>query len=385
MSMVIGTNVASLTAQRHLASSRLDMEASMERLSSGSKINSAMDDAAGLSISNRMEAQVQGFGQAMNNANDGISMVQAAEGGLEQTTDILLRMRELAVQSSSGTYSADDRANINAEFTALTAEVTRISAQTKFNGTSVLGAASTVEFQVGAAVNDQISVSLLAMDAGSIGSTATATNETAGLGAYAAGATSQVHTYAAIVGVGETATFSINGNEYSQDYVESGDTAGADALDSKATMLALGQKVAAGESNISAAAVHATNGLELTFTVTAGTEAGQLKNITEGGVAADNVLTAAKAEAAIASIDAAIKDVTDYRGQLGAIGNRLSHTVENLMTRSENTSSAQSRIQDTDFAVESANLAKAQVLQQAGTAMLAQANQSGQAVLSLLK
>ena len=131
MSMVIGTNVASLTAQRHLASSRLDMESSMERLSSGTKINSAMDDAAGLSISNRMEAQVQGFSQAMNNANDGISMVQAAEGGLEQTTDILLRMRELAVQSTSGTYSADDRANINAEFTALSSEVTRISAQTQ--------------------------------------------------------------------------------------------------------------------------------------------------------------------------------------------------------------------------------------------------------------
>ena len=122
MSMVIGTNVASLTAQRHLASSRVDMETSMERLSSGSKINSAMDDAAGLSISNRMEAQVQGFSQAMNNANDGISMVQAAEGGLEQTTDILLRMRELAVQSTSGTYSADDRANINAEFTVLRSE-----------------------------------------------------------------------------------------------------------------------------------------------------------------------------------------------------------------------------------------------------------------------
>ena len=121
------------------------------------------------------------------------------------------------------------------------------------------------------------------------------------------------------------------------------------------------------------------------MTVATGTAAGLAKVETLGGVASDNVLTAAGAEAAITSIDAAIKDVTDYRGQLGAAGNRLSHTVENLMTRSENTSSAQSRIQDTDFAVESANLAKAQVLQQAGTAMLAQANQSGQAVLSLLK
>ena len=382
MSMVIGTNVASLTAQRHLASSRLDMESSMERLSSGTKINSAMDDAAGLSIANRMEAQVQGFSQAMNNANDGISMVQTAEGGLEQTTDILLRMRELAVQSTSGTYSADDRANINAEFTALSSEVTRISAQTQFNGISVLGAASTVEFQVGAAVDDQISVSLLAMDAGSIGSTATSVVETAGLGAVAATDTAQVYTFTDVFATGKTATFSINGNEYSQEWV---DGAGATAaLDSQQQLLALANQVMAGEASVTGVAADAA-GDDFTLTVVAGSATGRAQEIVLGGVAADSVLTAATAEAAITSIDAALKDVTDYRGQLGAVGNRLSHTVENLMTRSENTSSAQSRIQDTDFAVESANLAKAQVLQQAGTAMLAQANQSGQAVLSLLK
>ena len=375
MSMVIGTNVASLTAQRHLASSRLDMESSMERLSSGTKINSAMDDAAGLSISNRMEAQVQGFSQAMNNANDGISMVQAAEGGLEQTTDILLRMRELAVQSSSGTYGADDRDNINAEFNQLSAEVTRIAEQTKFNGTSVLNSTSAVEFQVGAAVNDQISMSFLKMDAGSIGSTASATLSTAGVGAMASGATSSVHTFtgaAKTIVAGGTASYSINGNEYQADFDSSEAT----------TWAALGAKVVAGEDSVTAASFASD---ALTLTIAAGTEAGIAKILTVGGIGSDGVDTAVKAEAAITSIDAALKEVTDYRGQLGAIGNRLSHTVENLMTRSENTSSAQSRIQDTDFAVESANLAKAQVLQQAGTAMLAQANQSGQAVLSLLK
>ena len=385
MSMVIGTNVASLTAQRHLASSRVDMETSMERLSSGSKINSAMDDAAGLSISNRMEAQVQGFSQAMNNANDGISMVQAAEGGLEQTTDILLRMRELAVQSSSGTYSADDRANINAEFTALTAEVTRISAQTKFNGTSVLGAASTVEFQVGAAVNDQISVSLLAMDDGSIGSTTGSLTEVGDLSAFDDADTSQVHTFGELVDAGETASFNINGNTYTQDYVNAVAGTTHAVNDSAATWNALATKIVAGEDGITAGSADAATGKVFTLTQAAAGVAGQARIVVEGGVAADSVLTAATAEAAITSIDAALKDVTDYRGQLGAIGNRLTHTVENLMTRSENTSSAQSRIQDTDFAVESANLAKAQVLQQAGTAMLAQANQSGQAVLSLLK
>jgi len=277
MSMVIGTNVASLTAQRHLASSRIDMETSMERLSSGSKINSAMDNAAGLAISKRMDAQVQGLNQAINNANDGISMLQTAEGGLEQTTDILLRMRELAVQASSGTYIQSDRDNMDLEFQELEAEITRISDQTTFNGTKVLDpATAVVTFQVGSATTDTIAVTLQAMGADVIGTSSTFLDD-------------------------------------------------------------------------------------------------------------DDVLTTAKALLSITSIDTALKQVSDYRGDLGAVSNRLTHTVENLMNRVENTSSAQSRIQDTDFAVESANLAKAQVLQQAGTAMLAQANQSGQAVLSLLK
>ena len=381
MSMVIGTNIASLTAQRHLASSRLDMETSMERLASGSKINSAMDDAAGLAIAGRMEAQVQGFNQAVNNANDGISLVQAAEGGLEQTTDILLRMRELAVQSSSGTYSADDRTNINTEFTALKAEITRISDQTKFNGASVLNATTSVNFQVGSAANDQISLTFKDMDAVAIGSTSQTVNDTAALGAFGTDATSAVHTFAGVIVAGKTATFSINGNTYSQDFLDVGADA---ALKSQGTLNALGVKIAAGEGGVSAATANAA-GVEFTLTVTAGNQAGQAKIVTGGGVNSDVLTTVAASLTAITSIDAALKEVSDYRGELGAVGNRLTHTVENLMTRSENTSSAKSRIQDTDFAIESANLAKAQVLQQAGTAMLAQANQTGQAVLSLLK
>ena len=193
----------------------------------------------------------------------------------------------------------------------------------------------------------------------------------------ASGATSSVHTFAGSGGAktivaGGTASYSINGNEYQADFDSSDAT----------TWAALGAKVVAGEDSVTAASFASD---ALTLTIAAGTEAGIAKILTVGGIGSDGVDTAVKAEAAITSIDAALKEVTDYRGQLGAIGNRLSHTVENLMTRSENTSSAQSRIQDTDFAVESANLAKAQVLQQAGTAMLAQANQSGQAVLSLLK
>ena len=275
MSMVIGTNVASLTAQRHLASSRVDMETSMERLASGSKINSAMDDAAGLGIAKRMDAQLQGLNQAINNANDGVSMLQTAEGGLEQTTDILLRMRELAIQAKSGTYTDTDRDNMDLEYQQLSAEITRIAEQTTFNAIAVLDSTAATVMQVGSASGDSISVTFQEMTADKMGG-----------GAF---------------------------------------------------------------------------------------------------VSSTDLQSVANATTAIGLLDTAIADVSKYRGDLGAVSNRLTHTVENLMNRVENTSASQSRIQDTDFAVESANLAKSQVLQQAGTAMLAQANQSGQAVLSLLK
>jgi len=373
MSMVIGTNVASLTAQRHLASSRVDMETSMERLASGSKINSAMDDAAGLAISKRMDAQVQGLNQAINNANDGVSMLQTAEGGLEQTTDILLRMRELAVQASSGTYTLADRVNINAEFEQLTSEVTRIAEQTTFNGTSVLNTASgatATDIQVGSAVGDKIGVSFKKMSALDLGTVPSVevqvgTNDNS----------NAINT--STLGSANTANkleYSVNGKTYFAEWDTNADT----------TMDALAATIVANEAGVTAGT---SDGAVLSLTMTAGDEIGVLREVTNASdyLAEHDVLSAANAISAITNIDASIKQVSDYRGDLGAVSNRLTHTVENLMNRVENTSASQSRIQDTDFAVESANLAKAQVLQQAGTAMLAQANQSGQAVLSLLK
>jgi len=277
MSMVIGTNVASLTAQRHLADSRADMETAMERLSSGKRINSAMDDAAGLAITHKLDAKITSLNQATRNANDGISLTQVAEGAMEQVSDILNRMKEIAVQASNETYSAGDRDNMDLEFVALTAEIDRIAAETDFNGTVLLdGTNASVNIFVSdeiAAASDAISITLTDIDATALGlTTAVATVDTTTL-----------------------------------------------------------------------------------------------------------------AEAAITAIDAAIVIVDDGRSQLGADANRLDHAVSNLMNRSEHQSAARSRIEDADFAVESANLAKAQVLQQAGTAMLAQANASGQGVLSLLK
>lgn len=280
MSMVINSNIPSVTAQRHLAESRGDMETSMERLASGKRINSAMDDAAGLAITHKLDSKITGLNQGIRNANDGISMLQTAEGALEQVNNMLDRMKELATQASNGTYTAEDRDALDAEFQQLSDEITRIAENTDFNNTSVVNSTATVKFHVGDtnSTHDQISIALQKMDAGSIGSAAT--------------------------------------------------TARVDDAD--------------------------------------------LQNQTN-------------AIAAMDIIDDAIADVDSYRSTLGSVENRLDHTVSNLMNRVENQAAARSRIEDADFAVESASLAKNQVLQQAGTAMLAQANQAGQGVLALIR
>ena len=270
MSMVIGTNIASLTAQRHLATSRADMETSMERLASGKRINSAMDDAAGLAVAHKLDAKITGLNQAVRNGNDGISLIKVAEGALEEISGVLDRMKELTVQASNGTYVAADLAAMSTEFEALYSEMTRITTSTDFNGTAVIGDAATISFRVG---------------------------------------------------------------------------------DSNAT----------------------TDKIDLATTDSLNTSL---------GIA---ITTMTLALTANGKIDEAIAIVDTQRGVLGATGNRLEFAVNNLMSRAENQSAARSRIEDTDFAVESANLAKNQVLQQAGTAMLAQANASGQGVLSLLK
>jgi len=271
MSMVIGTNVASLSAQRHLANSRADMEVSMERLASGKRINSAQDDAAGLTVVHKLDAKITGLNQAVRNGNDGISMIKVAEGALEEISSILDRMKELTVQGANGTYASADRTAMSVEFVALYDEMTRITDATDFNGTKVIGTSATVNIQVG------------------------------------------------------------------------------DTNAASTAVVAFTTKDSANTA--------------LSVTIT----------------------TAADANTANALVDTAIATVDTQRGTLGAVANRLENAVSNLMSRSENQAAARSRIEDTDFAVESANLAKNQVLQQAGTAMLAQANASGQGVLSLLK
>jgi flagellin len=648
MSMVIGTNVASLTAQRHLDTSRADLETSMERLSSGTRINSATDDAAGLGISDRMTSQVNGLNQAVRNANDAISLGQSAEGALDESTAILQRMRDLAVQASNGTNTDVDRAALNDETTQLKAELTRISDTSMFNNTKLLDGNFTAKtFQIGHTGNETISLSINKMDATSLGdiagasagtvagsssstqltasvdakvggtisiqggtnagsavvssdaivgttiidgkattaevaattwtdtvtmsgtsetgdtvswdlgggvtadftvvtggdaattaaevaaglsasgftfsasgddliatreagvyaqegavtvtqvggtSTAVGTDgtSTAGTDAVAEGLATQwqaSQTFTAGAKTGDQINFTIGGNLHSYTATSNTSTAADLTNDIAANMTVAGYSVGSSGNDVvinkNAAGIDtsglltsvtqrsattataeveyvgvsaaATNGDKVTLTVdgdsfthtfsstpasealtiddmvsswNAGTsgfrtgytavgldasgnetaaadtntvsfslkaeQAGTAGNFNlsanfqanpgvGGSVAISAIDLTSSASDAIASIDQAIKEVGQERAKLGAFQNRLDHTVSNLQNMVENTSSARSRIQDTDFAAESANLAKAQVLQQAGTAMLAQANASGQSVLSLLK
>jgi len=264
MAAVINTNIASLNAQRNLSTSQMSMNQSIQRLSSGLRINSSKDDAAGLAIATRMDGQVRGMDVAIRNSNDAISFLQTAEGGLSKGTDALQRMRELAVQAANGSYSSGDRANLDAEYQQLSSELTRLSTATKFNGQAALG--QSYSFQVGADAGDTISVASVAA-------------------------------------------------------------------------------------------------------------------VTQAG----SITSASAASNAITAIDSALDTANTNRATLGAYQNRFESVISNLQISSENMSAAKSRIMDADFASETAKMTRAQILQQAGTAMLAQANQLPSQVMSLLR
>jgi flagellin len=283
MALTVNTNVASLNVQKNLSKASDALSTSMTRLSSGLKINSAKDDAAGLQISNRMSSQIRGNTQAIQNANDGISVAQTAEGALQATTDILQRMRELAVKARNGTNGTADQTATNSEFAQMSDEITRISASTNLNGKNLLdGSAGTVTLQVGA------------------------------------------------------------------------NTGSANHID-----LVLSSKFDAVSLSVGSG----------TLSLTGATVTGAAQNI----------------DSAITAIDAAIAAIGATRASLGASQNRLTSTISNLQNITENTTAAQGRVQDTDFAAETANLTKQQTLQQASTSVLAQANQLPSAVLKLLQ
>nr|WP_322939422.1 flagellin [Pseudomonas sp. s4] len=486
MALTVNTNIASLNTQRNLNSSSKALDTSLQRLSTGSRINSAKDDAAGLQIANRLTSQVNGLGVAVRNANDGISLAQTAEGALQQTTNILQRMRDLSLQSANGSNSASERSALQQEVTQLQSEIDRISNTTTFGGRKLLdGNFGTSKFQVGAQANETISVTLNGAGAAQLGNNkfdtvgtitgklvTTATNGVTAVAAaanfkiandkgatgaitYGAAATSSdiatainTATSAAGLGVtasvknevtigsfaataqGETVTLAINGtnvvvnnfngNDLSalKNQINAAGIAGvsAELVEGDKSKLVLKSasdvSLSITDTNAANATFSATNHLGANATVTEGAAnptiaVGQvvLKGVSDfsfagaspqvfnaaagsstiDSVATVNISTQQGAQDAIEKIDAALAAIDSQRADLGAVQNRFDNTIANLQNISENASAARGRIQDTDFAAETANLSKNQVLQQAGTAILAQANQLPQAVLSLLR
>lgn len=293
MALYVNTNTSSLNAQRQLMNSGNTLNTSFQRLSSGMRINSAADDAAGLQISNRLTSQINGLNQAVRNANDGISLAQTAEGAMDETTNMLQRMRTLAVQSANGSNTDSDRVALQQEMDQLSEEINRVASTTTFGGQNLLDGTYTGTFQVGADANQTISFALTS-------------------------------------------------------------TGGSDSID------------------LSSSGGFTVSGL------------GQAATVSGLSSTSMSISSAANAQSIIAAVDSMIAAVDSKRAELGAIQNRFSSTINNLSSITENVSAARSRIRDTDFAQETAKLTSAQILQQASTSILAQANQKPQTALSLL-
>jgi len=383
MALSINTNVASLNAQRNVAKSQDTLASSMQRLSTGLRINSAKDDSAGLAISERMSSQIRGLNQAARNANDGISLAQTAEGALGEVGNNLQRIRELAVQASNGTNTQADRDALNSEVTQLKAEIQRVAEQTNFNGTKLLdGSFAGVAFQVGANAGETITVSSIAnVQTSALGGTVSRYSSSVAASSLTGFATAIADGGVTINGTSIGAIASAgNAQERAGQLAEAinrvssttGVGASYDAVSGQLTLTGSAAIAVAGGTNSATVAGWANNAAVGTSTSTT-------------GIASLNVSSFTNAQQTIAVMDAALKEVNTARGNLGAIQNRFSSTVANLQTTSENLSASRGRIQDTDFAAETANLSKAQILQQAGTAMLSQANSLPQNVLSLLR
>ncbi|KQO81728.1 flagellin [Frigoribacterium sp. Leaf263] len=396
MGMQINTNLAANNTYRNLNATQNDLSKSLEKLSSGLRINRAADDAAGLSISEGLRSQVGGLTVAARNAQDGISVVQTAEGGLTETHSILQRMRDLAVQAGNDSNNADSRKAITTEVDALQKELSRISASTNFNGTNLLdGSKSSLKFQVGA---NSGSDSQITVDLSKANVSAIATNISGG-DLATAGTKFAIDDLTAL---GTTASFTSSKDGVSTTVTTAtlsstadGSATGFQSVDEFATAL---KSDAAFSANFSVSVDKDANGAGVGITVTAlnggtladgdnddagdGLGAGAAATALTGGVQFD---TAEKAQASIKLIDEQIKTVSTARSELGAVQNRFEHAINVTNVAKENLTAAESRIRDTDMAEEMVKYTRSNILSQAGTAMLAQANQSTQGVLSLLR
>ncbi|WP_057830858.1 flagellin [Colwellia sp. TT2012] len=388
MALSVVTNVASLNAQRNLTKSGQGLATSMQRLSSGMRINSAKDDAAGMQIANRMTSQINGLAVAQRNANDGISMAQTAEGAMQTSTDILQRMRELALQSANGSNSAGDREALQKEVTALKNELTRIAETTQFGGTNLLdGSFGTKAFQVGTNSGEMITIGLRDISADSLGAVGVREVTAGGAVTLAQG------DVAGLQDGDGTLTVAVSGQSISVDMTSVTDNVSlTSAINAAGNGLGITATLNTATSVITFSGQVAGSATTDTMVI-AGTDdtGGALTGVTSAiAVTTDvhtdtiDISTVAGTADALKIIDQALLDISDSRANLGAVQNRFSHTIGNLANIQENVSASRSRIQDTDFAVETAILTKNQILQQAGTSILAQANQIPQAALSLL-
>jgi flagellin len=406
MAATINTNINSLNAQRNLANNAMGLATSMQRLSSGLRVNSAKDDAAGLAISERMATQIRGLSVGSRNANDGISLAQTAEGALGKVGDMLQRMRELAVQAGNATNSADDRKALQAEVSQLTDEVDRIAKQTTFNGTKILdGSFAGAVFQVGANSGDVASLGALT------NSTATGLSHIAygydqSASAVAASSVSTLtsipsNTLSISVAGASTAVdlgaiqVASSGSERMGQVVEAINRKAADTgvtaylsqnADQTYRIDLMSSKL---DSNGNPAAV-TLSGFSLSTTGEAATSLSTYVSATSTstdaiGIDTLSITTQRDAWVAIKKIDSAINQVNSARANLGALQSRFESAVSNISIQVENLAAAKGRIVDADFAQETANLSRTQILQQAGTAMVAQANKLPQGVLTLLQ
>ena len=389
---VINTNVSAILTQNALAKNERAMSGAMEQLSTGKRINSASDDAAGLAISSRMTSQINGLNQAVRNSNDAISLVQTADGALIEVTNMLQRMRTLAVQAASDTNTPDDRTALNEEFTQLRTEINRVADNTQWNGENVLdqsfaSGTGTYSFQVGANSDQTIDLTIgnYSTASSSQGTTAAVDTTTAasGPGATAAAQVSTL-TIAGTPALGDIIAVTVGDASYVHEVV-----AGAAATQ---TVTEIAAAISAGltADGMSTATASASAGV-LTFTAAStayGSNSFEISGATSGllgGLASSSITSASNSNSAIAALDTAISAVNTGRAEMGATINVLQYAGDNLSNVSLNATASRSRVEDTDYSSATTELARTQIIAQAATAMLAQANQIPQTVLSLLK
>ena len=376
MAITVNTNVSAMTAQRHLTNATDLLNQSLERLASGSRINSAKDDAAGLQISNRLESQMRGLDVAVRNANDGISIMQTAEGAMQETTNLLQRMRDLSLQSANGSNSKAERDALQEEMAALNDELNRIAETTSFGGRKLLnGSFSSSSFQIGAASGEAVQVSLKNMRSDSLA-----------MGGFS---------YLAAAKVDDSWQVSQGNHMLNMQYTDSNGVEQniqikakvGDDIEELATYIN-GQtdKVSASVNEDGQLQIYMA-GKETSGAITfSGSLAQQLQMNLAGYEAVDNldISNVGGAQRAVSVIDTAFKYVDSHRAVLGAMQNRFSHAINNLDNVHENLAASNSRIKDTDYAKETTQMVKQQILQQVSTSILAQAKQQPNLALTLL-